>query len=71
MRVLEGGRRLNIPNHEKLGDYHSVWLRHNCQCSLCVTSSNQKNVTGQDLKGELKISNATIEGTYIEPIFII
>ena len=24
--------------------FHSVWLRHNCQCPSCVTSSNQKAI---------------------------
>ena len=24
--------------------YNAAWLRHNCQCPLCVTSSNQKAV---------------------------
>lgn len=24
--------------------FSAVWLRHNCQCPVCVTSSNQKAV---------------------------
>ena len=24
--------------------FHAVWLRHNCQCPGCITSSNQKAI---------------------------
>ena len=24
--------------------FHAVWLRHNCQCPSCITSSNQKAI---------------------------
>ena len=24
--------------------FHAVWLRHNCQCQSCITSSNQKAI---------------------------
>ena len=60
--ILEGGRKLKIlPSSEEHG-YHALWLRHNCQCEKCLSSSNQKTVTGYHLKRDLAIDQASVKG---------
>ena len=43
------GIEINWNNKQK-DYYHNVWLRHNCQCPLCVAdSSGQKTVETVEL----------------------
>ena len=43
--VQNEGKTLRITwNGGLTATYSAVWLRHNCQCAACVTSSNQKAV---------------------------
>ena len=42
--------------------YHSVWLRHNCQCSQCLTSYNQNAVISTDLDPHVTITETRITG---------
>ena len=44
--------------------YHNVWLRHNCQCPLCVAdSSGQKTVETIELVNS-RVNKAAIQGVY-------
>ena len=35
--------------------FHAVWLRHNCQCSSCTTSSNQKTIDPASLDPHMTV----------------
>lgn len=61
VNILEGGKKLQVPSCSELG-YHVLWLRQNCQCEACLSSSNQKTVTAHNLKGNQKIRHAAVEG---------
>ena len=42
--------------------YHVKWLRHNCQCSRCVSSSGQKTVTADHLVRDDNIERVKLLG---------
>ena len=49
-------------NDKQKDYYHNVWLRHNCQCPLCVAdSSGQKTVETVELVNS-RVTKANIEG---------
>ena len=62
--LREVDERIEINWNDKQKDYyHNVWLRHNCQCPLCVAdSSGQKTVEAIELVNS-RVSKANIEGT--------
>ena len=62
--ISSDGKKLNLSDSN--ASFHAVWLRHNCNCKDCLTSSGQKSVTGKDLIGDLRISHASINGTNIQ-----
>ena len=43
-------------------DFHAVWLRHNCQCPSCITSSNQKTIYPSMLNPNVAITSTNISG---------
>ena len=43
-------------------DFHAVWLRHNCQCPSCITSSNQKTIFPSMLNPNIAITSTNISG---------
>ena len=43
-------------------DFHAVWLRHNCQCPSCITSSNQKTIYPSMLNPNVTITSTNISG---------
>ena len=52
-------------NDKQKDYYHNVWLRHNCQCPLCVAdNSGQKTVETIELVNS-RVTKAKIEGTYL------
>ena len=42
--------------------FHAVWLRHNCQCPSCITSSNQKTIYPSMLNPKMAITSTNISG---------
>lgn len=44
--------------------FHAVWLRHNCQCPNCVTSSNQKAVDPSILDPRTTVTPNSLSGPY-------
>ena len=42
--------------------YHVKWLRHNCQCSQCLSSSGQKTVTADHLLRDDNIERVKLIG---------
>ncbi|XP_011402900.2 PREDICTED: gamma-butyrobetaine dioxygenase-like [Amphimedon queenslandica] len=42
--------------------YHVKWLRHNCQCSQCLSSSGQKTVTADHLMRDDNIERVKLLG---------
>ena len=42
--------------------YHSVWLRHNCQCPQCLSSYNQTVLLSYELDPKVAISEAHVSG---------
>ena len=44
--------------------FHAVWLRHNCQCPSCNTTSNQKTIYPSMLNPNVAITSTAILGLY-------
>ena len=42
--------------------FHSLWLRHSCQCSECTYTSGQRTVHWSELPKDLKIKSAKLSG---------
>jgi DUF971 family protein len=47
---------------DETASFHAVWLRHNCQCPSCITSSNQKTIYPSMLNPNVKITSTNISG---------
>ena len=62
IQITEEGKRLSVTDDEGRREYYVKWLRHNCQCRDCLSSSGQVTVGGVDLRGDLVISQASING---------
>ena len=63
IRPCEEGKKLRLSwadGHES--SYHAVWLRHNCRCPTCTTSSNQKMVERRDLESNTRVISSSIAG---------
>lgn len=45
--------------------FHAVWLRHNCQCSSCVTSSNQKAIDPSILHPNTSVTTNKSSGEHV------
>ena len=42
--------------------FHSVWLRHNCQCPDCVSSANQKSINPSILDPNMSVTDIQVSG---------
>ena len=42
--------------------FHAVWLRHNCQCPICVAASNQKAINPSDLDPHMTVMPNGVSG---------
>ena len=52
-------------NDKQKDYYHSVWLRHNCRCPLCLADhSEQKTVELIELVNS-RVTKASIQGTLV------
>ena len=72
--VIENGKKLLLASDEDAScqmTFHSSWLRHNCCCSLCLTSSGQKTISHDCLSGDLKVSSANVEGDVKDNRFLL
>ena len=63
VRVSSDGRSLQLLTESgNSANYDVMWLRHNCQCCSCRSSSGQKMVSGKDLHKDMTIGNASLNG---------
>lgn len=65
LNVSTDGKKLNLTDCRDDGNnhsYHAIWLRHHCQCPECMASTGQRTIPLNLLRGDLKISTATIDG---------
>lgn len=63
VRVSSDGRSLQLfAESGNSANYDVMWLRHNCQCCSCLSTSGQKMVSGKDLRKDLTIGNASLNG---------
>lgn len=61
--VSQGGKKLAADwGSHRESTYHSIWLRHNCQCSQCLTSSGQKATASTEQDPHITIAEASITG---------
>lgn len=62
--VSKEGKQLQAlwNNSTKQSTYHSVWLRHNCNCPQCLNSSNQNAVASYELDPKVTICEANVTG---------
>ena len=61
--MSQDGRKLSVAwkdGHKS--NFHVAWLRHNCCCSKCVSSSGQKLVGAEELFEGMVITEATVSG---------
>lgn len=59
-KIAPDGRSISLSSGES--SYHVKWLRHNCQCPECLSTSGQKMVSGNDLHEEMTIMKASVNG---------
>ena len=64
VNIREDGKSLNLASRcgSISTNYYSQWLRHNCQCGSCLSSSGQKLVNGDIISENAYISKAVING---------
>ena len=61
--VTNSGKNLQLLRPgSKEKSFHSLWLRHSCQCSECTYTSGQRTVHWSELPKDLKIKSATLLG---------
>ena len=51
--------------------FHAAWLRRNCQCPLCVTTSGQRAIKSTDLDPCTTITRAQAKGDPCHPQLIL
>ena len=61
-RVIDSGKKLSLDCSGDVMRFHTVWLRHNCHCDQCLSSSGQKIMSFESLCGDLKITSAEVQG---------
>ena len=67
--VSKDGKKLHLyfssdkrdVDHDEIS-YHGTWLRHNCKCVQCSSTSSHQNVVGYKHLMDLKITSANIQG---------
>lgn len=64
VKVSPDGKSLNLASTcgGFNANYHSIWLRHNCHCNTCLSSSGQKMMSGKLINKDTVISKALIKG---------
>ena len=63
--ISKDGKKLNLQcDGEEERRYHGVWLRHNCRCTACLSPSTKQNIVHHSSLMDLKITDATLKGTY-------
>ena len=68
--VAEGGKKVELAwNGSEQWRFHSVWLRHNCQCSECLSPYGQKTAVLVDsfrkaVTQDIRIESAHLQGMY-------
>ena len=61
--LMDGGKVLHLSSEDKGLEMHAVWLRHNCQCPECVSSSGQKTIDPEMLDpSTIAISSVELSG---------
>ena len=72
VNVVEDGEKLDLVwKEDEKWRFHSIWLRHNCQCKECLSPEGQKTPFLEQsfrnaISSSLKIVSAQIEGIKIE-----
>ena len=60
---IQEGRKLRVSWADgRESSYHAVWLRHNCQCPNCTSSSNQRLPRRKNLEGDIRITSSSVAG---------
>ena len=68
VNVVEDGKKLDLVwKGDEKWRFHSIWLRHNCQCKECLFPEGQKTSFLEKsfrnaMSASLKIASAQIEG---------
>ena len=66
--VADGGKRLKVlAGSRKESLFHSLWLRHSCQCSDCARGV-RRMVHWSELPSDLRIASASVEGVDLQII---
>ena len=59
--VAEDGNKLHLLTEGELERrYHSVWLRHNCRCTECLSPTSWQNIVHHTHLMDLKITDANL-----------
>ena len=45
--------------------FHVTWLRHNCQCPSCLSSSGQKLLQARDLPAKMTLTSSAVSGNFM------
>ena len=64
LSITDDGKKLNLlVDGELERRYHSVWLRHNCQCPQCFSKASHMNmVHPSELTTDMKVKSAQLKG---------
>lgn len=57
------GKSLILDINGKESVYHSIWLRHNCQCPSCMAFSGQKTIDFSEITSSIILKSAQLSGT--------
>ena len=66
--VAEGGKKVELTwNDNEQWRFHSVWLRHNCRCSECLSPYGQKTAVlvesfRRAVAQDIRIESAHLQG---------
>ena len=68
VKIVENGNKLDLVwEGDQKWRFHSIWLRHNCQCKACLSPEGQKTAFLEQsfrnsISTSFKIASAEIEG---------
>lgn len=61
--VIDEGSKLQLRlDDEPDRRFHSVWLRHNCRCTVCLSVSSDQNIVHHSQLVDVVIKDAKIHG---------
>ena len=64
--MLDNGRKVKFTwANGETAAFHAVWLRHNCQCPSCETSSNQKAINPSVVDPNMSVTSTSVSGRSI------